>query len=182
MSINYTILGLLEGKDMSGYDLKKVMQELDFLPWSGNNNQIYKALVQLLDEGLVVNRTEHKDGAPSKKIYSITQLGKSTLHTWVRENPPSLPEFKKIFLAQLAFAGEEGETLLEQYQVQLEEQLAYHQEKQKRQIGFPHDTERQTYIWTMLYENLIDTYRCELNWAKKMKEGMAKFHEDKSNK
>ncbi len=48
MTINYTILGLLESGDRSGYDLKKVMQELDFLPWSGNNNQIYKALVFLL--------------------------------------------------------------------------------------------------------------------------------------
>ena len=47
MTINYTILGLLESGDRSGYDLKKVMQELDFLPWSGNNNQIYKALVYL---------------------------------------------------------------------------------------------------------------------------------------
>lgn len=182
MSINYTILGLLTGKEMSGYDLKKIIQELDFLPWSGNNNQVYKALIQLQDQDLVKNRIEHQEGAPSKKIYSITQLGEERLRSWSRDNPPSLPEFKKLFLAQLAFAGEEGESLLSQYESSLQEQLAYYQEKRERQTGFPKKTQRETYIWDMLYENLIASYQCELAWARKTKKGLGEFHEDKSHK
>ena len=182
MTINYTILGLLESGDRSGYDLKKVMQELDFLPWSGNNNQIYKALVFLLEEGLVENRTAHRDDGPSKKIYSITQLGKETLHSWAKETQPQLPEYKKLFLAQLAFAESEAVELLETYEILLKEQLAYHEEKLKRQFGFPNRNDRESYIWQMLYQNLLDSYQCELTWADKMKKGLVKFHEDKSDK
>ena len=182
MSINYTILGLLESKEMSGYDLKKVMQELDFLPWSGNNNQIYKALVELLEEGFVNNRTEHRDGAPSKKIYQITQSGREKLRAWTRESKPQLPEFKKMLLVQLAFAEEEAIGLLEQYQEQLQEQLAYLSEKRNRQFGFPNRNEREIYIWQMLYQNLMDAYQCELAWSGKMKKELSKFNEDKSDK
>ena len=44
MIIDYAILGLLSWKPLTGYDVKRVMQDSPFLYWSGNNNQIYKAL------------------------------------------------------------------------------------------------------------------------------------------
>jgi len=75
MSIQYAILGLLGCGSFSGYDLKKIIQESPFLPWSGNNNQIYKALTELVEEGYAVSETVHREGAPSKKMYSITVRG-----------------------------------------------------------------------------------------------------------
>ena len=60
--------------------------------------------------------------------------------------------------------------------------MAYHEEKLKRQFGFPNRNERESYIWQMLYQNLLDSYQCELTWADKMKKGLVKFHEDKSDK
>ncbi len=53
MQIDYAILGLLSWKPLTGYDVKRVMQDSPFLYWSGNNNQIYKALTKL--------RTKQKD-------------------------------------------------------------------------------------------------------------------------
>ncbi|MCG1013246.1 PadR family transcriptional regulator [Tepidanaerobacter sp. GT38] len=72
MSISLAILGLLSYKPMSGYDLKKIIQDSSFMYWSGNNNQIYKALSELRDKGFVTNEVIHQDGAPTKKIYKIT--------------------------------------------------------------------------------------------------------------
>ena len=51
VTIDYTILGMLSWKPMTGYDMKRMMQDSPVMYWSGNNNQIYKALVQLLDMG-----------------------------------------------------------------------------------------------------------------------------------
>ena len=88
MSIKFAILGLLSWKPSTGYDLKKVFEESSAMYWSGNNNQIYKSLVQLLDEGLVTNEIRHQDSSPSKKVYTITDEGLAELREWTL----SLPE------------------------------------------------------------------------------------------
>ncbi|WP_020431692.1 PadR family transcriptional regulator, partial [Paenibacillus riograndensis] len=75
---------------MTGYDLKKLIQESSFLYWSGNNNQIYKALVELLNAGFVTNEVRHQDSSPSKKIYTITSSGLAELRKWVVA-PPEPP-------------------------------------------------------------------------------------------
>ena len=53
MSLTHTILGFLSWKPFTGYELKKLFSETDFIYWSGNNNQIYTTLVKLHKEGLV---------------------------------------------------------------------------------------------------------------------------------
>lgn len=75
MSISFAILGILSWKPSTGYELKKVFQESSFMYWSGNNNQIYKALLQMQNEGLVNPEVIHQDSAPSKKLYRITKEG-----------------------------------------------------------------------------------------------------------
>jgi len=65
MSIKYVILGYLGWKPMTGYDLKKIIADSETLPWSGNNNQIYKALVQLHKDEWVRKVTENQTGAPT---------------------------------------------------------------------------------------------------------------------
>ncbi len=107
MTIEYAILGILSLRPMTGYDLKKVMQESQFMHWSGNNNQIYKALLELLEQEYVENEVQHQDGAPSKKLYTITQKGREELAEW-SASAPEIPECKKPFLTQLAFADALG--------------------------------------------------------------------------
>ena len=68
MSINFAILGILSYKPMTGYDLKKIIQDSTFMPWSGNNNQIYRSLTKLLDEGLVTNEVLHQESSPTKRF------------------------------------------------------------------------------------------------------------------
>lgn len=64
MIIDYAILGLLSWKPLTGYDVKRVMQGSSFLYWSGNNNQIYKTLVKLLESGFVTNEIQYQENAP----------------------------------------------------------------------------------------------------------------------
>lgn len=40
MNIQHAMLGLLRNKPLTGYDMKKAMQNSPFLYWSGNNSQI----------------------------------------------------------------------------------------------------------------------------------------------
>ncbi|MEQ7054430.1 DUF4180 domain-containing protein [Paenibacillaceae sp. P-4] len=168
MSIKYAILGLLSWKPASGYELKKIFEDSSAMYWSGNNNQIYKSLVQLLDDGLVTNEIKHQESSPSKKIYSITDVGMLRLKEWVLEEP-ELPELKNTFLIQLAWADqlddEELDDLLDRYEDRINMQLVYQQEKMNRGLQEPNRNEREAFLWNKISENLLSNYLNELKWV-----------------
>ena len=173
MSINHAILGILSDQSLTGYDLKKIIQESPFMPWSGNNNQIYKALVELLDEDFVTNEICHQESAPSKKIYTITAAGKAALREWVLSRPEA-PEFKKTFLIQLAWADqlntEEISTLLASYENELRVQIVVLQEKKRRGSFSPDRTPREVLLWDAIHDNLISSNQYELNWVQELRD------------
>ncbi|MFM1654601.1 DUF4180 domain-containing protein [Brevibacillus sp. B_LB10_24] len=168
MSIQYAILGLLSWRSATGYELKKMIEESSTMYWSGNNNQIYKSLVQLLNEGLVTNEIQHQESSPSKKIYSITDEGLARLKEWVLSEP-EVPEFKNTFLIQLAWADqlsdEELDELLLQYESRINLQLIYQKEKIKRGVPSPQRNERESFMWDKISENLISFYQNERKWV-----------------
>jgi len=170
MSIKYAMLGLLSWKSSTGYEIKKIFEESTSMYWSGNNNQIYKALIQLREDGLVTNEIEHQDGLPSKKIYTITGEGIAELKEWVL-SAPDVPEFKKPFLIQLAWSellnNQELFELLTKYENEIKMQIIFHQEKIKRGSDSPNRSARETFLWGMIDENILSSYRNELEWIQK---------------
>ena len=64
MSIKFVVLGYLSWRPMTGYDIKKMIADSETLPWSANNNQIYKSLVELHKEDWVTKSVENQEGAP----------------------------------------------------------------------------------------------------------------------
>lgn len=177
MLIKYAILGLLSWKSSTGYELKKIFEESSIMYWSGNNNQIYKALLQLKDEGFVTNEIQYQESSPSKKIYTITKVGVSELKNWVVSSPEA-PEFKKLFLVQLAWSdllnNEELNELLTKYENEVNMQLLLEQEKKKRGINSPHRTSREIFLWDMISENLLSSYRNELKWIQMVRKDLFK--------
>lgn len=173
MSIKFAILGILSWKASTGYELKKIFEDSSFLYWSGNNNQIYKALIQMQDECLVTSQVIHQDSSPSKKIYTITEEGLAELKAWVM-SVPEAPEFKKTFLVQLAWSdmlnNQELNELLSKYENELKAQLLMQQEKNRRALYSPDRSTRESFIWDMISENIISTYNNELNWVRETRQ------------
>lgn len=180
MSIKYAILGILSCKPLTGYDLKKIIQESAFMYWSGNNNQIYKSLVELLDEGFVTGEVHHQESSPSKKIYTITEEGTAELKDWVLSTPQA-PEFKKTFLIQLAWAdqlnAEELNTLLSRYEDEITMQILLQQQKKSREPFSPDRTSREAYLWGAIHENVLSSYKNELSWVQKLRKELCTFEE-----
>jgi len=178
MSINYAILGMLSYKPLTGYDLKKIMQESPFMYWSGNNNHIYKTLVELHDQGYVTNEIYHQDGSPSKKVYTITVQGLTELKRW-SGSAPEAPEIKKTFLVQLAWTGQlsngELETLLSQYEQEVKGRILIEQSKRQKRRFAPNRTPRETAIWDLIYENVLNAYTNELDWINKIYQTINQF-------
>lgn len=173
MSIKYAILGLLSWQPATGYELKKVFEESSMMYWSGNNNQIYKALLQLQEESLVTSQVIHQDSSPSKKIYTITQEGLQELKVWVLSSPEA-PEFKKPFLVQLAWSDlltdQELSELLSKYEREVRMQLLMEQEKTRRALHTPDRNPREKLLWDMISQNLISSCKNELNWVSELRQ------------
>lgn len=172
MSMNHAILGMLSHEAMTGYDLKKRMQRSLLMPWSGNNNQIYKALLELAEHSFVTSETLHREGAPSKKVYTITPAGRAELRRWAGTAPEAFGA-RKTFLLQLAWAedlsDEELIALLVQYEREIEIQMLMAQkEPATRQLGQA-KTPRTRRVWALIDENMTAMYRAELAWIHKVK-------------
>lgn len=177
MSIQLAILGILSWKSSTGYELKKIFEDSSFMYWSGNNNQIYKALINMESEDFVTSEVVHPDNSPSKKIYTITEEGLKELKKWIVSSPEA-PEIKKTFLIQLAWSDmlsdQELHEVLSKYEYEIKLQLIMQKEKYRRALHSPNRSIRESLIWEMISENIISTYNSELNWVRETRQKLFK--------
>lgn len=185
MSIKHAILGLLSWQPLSGYDLKKTISDSTAFYWSGNNNQIYKTLVQLLQEELVTFQPLYQEKGPSKKVYTITERGQSELKAWVLSQPQP-PEIRNTFLIQLAWAealsDPELDALILRYEEEIQTLLLMHEEKLRRgkdspEPNAPARSLRETYVWSMIAENTTASLKTELRWVQSLRQGLKNLSE-----
>lgn len=176
MTVNHAILGILSIRSMTGYDLKKVFQDSVYLYWSGNNNQIYKALVELLKEGLVSSETEIQQSLPAKKIYTITDKGLAALKSWTA-GVPEETEYKRPFLIQLAWADlledDALRDLLSSYEEHVAVQQLMHREKIRRGEPFTPRTAREAILWESIHDNVLAADQQELDWVRTVRQKLA---------
>lgn len=181
MSLQHAILGWLHRKPMSGYELKKMMQTCPFMPWSGNNNQIYKSLTALLDAGLVTREVQHQESLPAKKIYSISEQGVAELKRWVL-SAPELPELHHPFLIRLASAAplspDEWIDLIDRYALELSGKIKMLEELQRRDPFVQGRNDRESMIWSMIYEHGADLYRHEAKWLLSLRSNLGRSTEE----
>ena len=178
MSIKYVILGYLSWQPMTGYDVKKIIADSETLPWSANNNQIYRALVQLHNDEWVTKTIEDQIGAPDRHVYTITDGGIQALRKWVGSEPEP-PHSKKSFLNQLLWAdclkGEEIDELLEAYLNTVGEKLFFVRVQADRRPNMPERTPREKYLWDMIQKNWIAQYEVELKWIRQIRRELAEM-------
>jgi PadR family transcriptional regulator AphA len=181
MSIKYAILGFLSWTPASGYDLKRLFEESAAFHWSGNNNQIYKALVELHNDELVTLEVQQQADYPPRKIYTITQKGQAELRQWVLSEP-ELPQLKNDFFAQLAWADQLGanelDRLLQQYEDQMQIMMRMSQERKQRHQGTPQRTPRESYLWDMIMQNWVSFYENEVKWVRDLRKGLDDMQEE----
>lgn len=103
-SIRHFILGLLTQEPMSGYDIKRSLNSLNWLIEVPSFGSLYPALHTLLEDGLVTVEVVPGQDRPPRKIYSITEAGRQVLQAWMQQ--PVAPNASlKAFLMRLILAG-----------------------------------------------------------------------------
>ncbi|WP_280402420.1 PadR family transcriptional regulator [Nocardia carnea] len=103
MSLRHAILGLLSIKPMSGYELKKVIDESVAHFWTSDQSQVYRALADLVDNGLASRRTVVQEERPNMHVHTVTDRGLAELDSWLA-TPLRTPPTRDPFLLRLFFA------------------------------------------------------------------------------
>ena len=105
MTLQYVILGFLNLGPLTGYEVKKLLDQSTQAFWHAGLNQIYETLKSLTTIGLVSSEIQPQEGRPDKRLYRITADGKAELLEWLSEPIRDLPPTKNLGLLKLFFAG-----------------------------------------------------------------------------
>ena len=135
--LSYALLGFLNYGDMTGYDLKQVMDQSRFNFWYARQSQIYATLKKMEADGWVVSRLETQESRPDKRVYAITEAGREVLMGWLSAPMTELEPRKEPFLLKLFFSAP-----LEKAQLLAE--LHLRRELHKKKLGEYQNEARQT--------------------------------------
>ncbi len=85
MSLRHGILGLLCGRELSGYDLTREFDLTLAHVWSASHSQIYPELARLAADGLI---EQVGSGPRGRKVYAATAAGREEVLEWLRKPDP----------------------------------------------------------------------------------------------
>jgi DNA-binding PadR family transcriptional regulator len=180
MAIKYTILGLLQYKDMHGYRIKEHIERNFGHMWSINYGQIYPNLKKLEEEGLITMKevVQNDEKGPPRKLYSITQKGREEFVRWLESSPEKSMILRDPFLMRFVFFGfGDPERALEQ----IDEQIAVYQEQLGRRQANLQRWKNSSIFVNLIAELGTDMNQMILDWLEKArKELVAHFYKEKA--
>ena len=108
MSLKHGLLGLLNYKSMTGYELDKEFKESLAYLWTAKASQIYRELDMMEQSGWLTSERVIQEDKPNKRVYSITDQGKTEFLKWLISYDPFTgpAKHKNTFLMRLFFGGE----------------------------------------------------------------------------
>jgi len=170
MSLDYAILGFLNYHPYSGYDLKKIFDTTVHHFWPADQSQIYRTLARLTKQGLVEKEKIVQADRPDRKVYHITEAGRTELLDWLSA-PPPMQESRSAPLIQVFFCGQlPDEDILAkfEYVAGLMREILKRYDRVPEQIE-AHASEiaspRERYFWLLTLDLGIRTMRANLEWA-----------------
>lgn len=109
MSLKHGLLGLLNYGEMTGYELDRTFNgSLDFF-WKAQTSQIYRELNHMEKSGWLTSKTVFQTERPNKRIYSLTDSGRTELHNWLLENNfDSEFQTRSTFLMKIFFSDQKN--------------------------------------------------------------------------
>lgn len=168
--IDMVILGLLSHEDLTGYDIKKRIDTGISFFWKGSFGNIYPALRDMEEEGLI-SKKDTSVGGRERISYHINSSGKNALKKWLSDEQAS-NELRYETLLKLFFGGCQDKKVsihnIEVFENQISSDL-------KILKGFAAKLKQNLEVADHLYFYLtvsfgIEAYEAYLKWCKKAKE------------
>ncbi|MGP3534187.1 PadR family transcriptional regulator [Microbacterium sp. RD1] len=189
MSLQYAILGVLDARSMSGYELTRMFESSARWVWSAPQSQIYPLLRKLEGEGLVQGEDQVRGEKMRRVQYSITEDGRHALREWLR-SPMDTPTIRDPQLLQalffdmiepaeaddvLAHQIEDLRTLIAQWEAHRERLLAKDTPLLKERLSQrdPADHDRIAALKAHVFTHLIESARSRAEWAEQARRILA---------
>jgi DNA-binding PadR family transcriptional regulator len=163
----YAILGMLSICPMSGYDIKKTIEESISNFWSESYGQIYPILKRLVADDLVTKTVEIQSGKPDRHVYKLTKKGRQELQRWLSGD--IVPKVQRNeFLLKLFFGEEVAATTnqkhVEQHrEIQLQLLEKYH--ALEREIKSKYRDDPNSSYWLMTLEHGKHVSHALVTWC-----------------
>lgn len=103
--LKHGILGLLNYRDMTGYEIMEVFRDSLNYFWDAKTSQIYRELGALEQRTWVAKTVVPQRGRPDKNVYAITPPGREELLRWLGDGDPGF-RVKSPLLMKVFFLGE----------------------------------------------------------------------------
>ncbi len=136
----YVILGLLSEGDLTGYEIKKIIDARFTFFWNESYGQIYPELKKLAAGGLLCAHDAPNEGARKKTAYSITNKGRNELVAWLA-GPTEKETVRFELLLKMYFSNLVDAKVMQrqvaEFMAAHEQQLAMLELAQKELLGIP---------------------------------------------
>ena len=172
MPLSHAILGCLEYQPMSGYDLKKFMDQSIAHFWSATQSHIYKVLENLEKDGMAESHVIQQEGKPNRKLYQITAAGRVELHRWV-STPLPIEGAREAWLIQIFFAHNLANAdIVRLFEERLEDLRVYLAQCQLAQTNIDESykqvgVKRLRDLWQLTLDYGLSYYENEIIWLEK---------------
>ncbi len=173
--LKYILLGFLNYEPMTGYELKRLVDGSTAHFWHAYHSQIYTTLRKMEQDGLVTSVIDDSDEKLERRIYHVTELGKSKFKQWLGKNLTELPPSKDALLVRLFFSGsrDRASVLNElRFQRQLHQQQLEVYQQIEPEVGEPQsgskdnsiDFDREAKFWRMTLDLGLAYEQMYLKW------------------
>jgi DNA-binding PadR family transcriptional regulator len=192
MSLPHAILGVLEARPMTGYELTRFFESAAGWVWSAPQSQIYPLLRRLEGDGLIAGEEQVRGERLRSTRYSLTAPGREELHRWLVEDH-DVPPVRDPMLLQALFLDsvdpEDAVHVLETQSEVLRHRIAvwsaHRAQLRARETPLlrerlatrdPADHDRIAAVKAHVFDYLVDSAELRIAWAERMIEIVRPAH------
>jgi DNA-binding PadR family transcriptional regulator len=135
MALRHALMAALLEGEASGYDLAKGFDASVANFWTATPQQLYRELDRMAADGLVRARVVRQERRPDKRLFSLTETGRRTLHGFTARPPrPGVIRDELLVQVQAVDAGDAAavRTALEERMARAEAKIARYERLRAR--------------------------------------------------
>jgi DNA-binding PadR family transcriptional regulator len=99
-------LGHFGDREVSGYDVKKFVDNALGYVWAPSKTHLYAVLRRLVDSELATRREVAQSSRPNKQLYRITVRGQEVVREWLDRPETETDPDRSIFLLKFFFGSQ----------------------------------------------------------------------------
>lgn len=104
--LKYILLGFLSYGQLTGYDLKRLIDNSTVHFWNAYHSQIYTTLRKMEADGWVGStQADDSDDKLNRRSYTLTQAGEAALTEWLAKPLTQLPGTKDELMVRVFFSA-----------------------------------------------------------------------------